>query len=234
MQLGRPRSRLTSRNPTRAWRGPVGRPRPAKMWRLRRARRSVLKDRLTGASLVPRDGSRAPGAGRDRQSLRALDGRPCVAAASFGGPARASDLGRGSASDAGDVGRTELLLAPPHTWPGQVAYVSVAPSGPRRLGAPRHRRHDDRRDLVVGDRRLVRRVAAPGSRRAGGDLVQPAGARGLPPTCVSTASGQSMRVSPVARWAASMRSTRGRSLPPSRSATVRSSRGTGTWRTRDC
>ena len=109
--------------------GAGGRQRSAKMWRLRRARRSVLKDRLTGAALVQRAGARAPGAGETgnvsdlwsagRASLEpplaGLPGLPIsgevqlLTRATLAGPS---------------------LFWPSDAWPGQVAYVSVAPSGP--------------------------------------------------------------------------------------------------------
>ena len=100
----------------------------AKMWRLRRARRSVLKDRMTGASLVQR-GATAPGAANTgsvverwaaaghtslEHPLAGLAGLPISGEVQF--LTRATLAG-------------PSFLWPSEAWPGQVAYVSVAPSG---------------------------------------------------------------------------------------------------------
>ena len=109
--------------------GPGGRQPSEKMWRLRRARRSVLKDRLLGASLVQRDGGRAPGAGGDGNAPR----RWTAGRASLEPPL----AGLPGLPISGEVQLlTRATLAgpsffwPSDAWPGQVAYVSVAPSGP--------------------------------------------------------------------------------------------------------
>ena len=109
--------------------GAGGRQRPAKMWRLRRARRSVLKDRLTGASLVQRDGARAPGAGEAGSfSERWTAGRASLE------PPLAGLPGLPISGEVQLLTRATLagpsFFWPSDAWPGQVAYVSVAPSGP--------------------------------------------------------------------------------------------------------
>lgn len=109
--------------------GAGGRQRSAKMWRLRRARRSVLKDRLTGASLLQRDGARAPGGGEAGN----LSERWTVGRASFE-PPLAGLPGLPISGELQLLTRATLagpsFFWPSDAWPGQVAYVSVAPSGP--------------------------------------------------------------------------------------------------------
>ena len=94
----------------------------AKMWRLRRARRSVLKDRMTGVSLVQRGEapSREAGSVAERWAATGftplehpLAGLPISGQVQF--LTRATLAGQG-------------FLWPSETWPGQVAYVSVAPA----------------------------------------------------------------------------------------------------------
>ena len=104
-------------------------PRDAKMWWLRRARRSVLKDRMTGVSLLQRGLASAPGSGGGSGSA----GEPWTAA-------RYDPLDHPLTGLAGlpISGQVQLLtratlagqgfLWPSETWPGQVAYVSVAPA----------------------------------------------------------------------------------------------------------
>ena len=109
--------------------GTGGRQRSAKMWRLRRARRSVLKDRLTGASLVQRDGAGAPGAGEaGNVSKRWTAGRAALE------PPLAGLPGLPISGEVQLLTRATLagpsFFWPSDAWPGQVAYVSVAPSGP--------------------------------------------------------------------------------------------------------
>ena len=101
-----------------------------KMWRLRRARRSVLKDRMTGASLVQRDGERAPGsaeAGSVAQRWTAARRGTLVDRPLSGLP------GLPISGEVQLLTRATLagpsFFWPSETWPGQVAYVSVAPSG---------------------------------------------------------------------------------------------------------
>ena len=104
------------------------RPRDAKMWWLRRARRSVLKDRMAGVSLVQRGVDSAPGAGKSGGAgerwtaagytpldhpLTGLVGLPISGQVQL--LTRATLAGQG-------------FLWPSETWPGQVAYVSVAPA----------------------------------------------------------------------------------------------------------
>ena len=100
-----------------------------KMWRLRRARRSVLKDRMTGAALVQRGPASAPGSGE------------AGSVAERWTPAGHAPLEHPLAGGAGLPlsGQVQLLtratlagpsfLWPSEAWPGQVAYVSVAPAG---------------------------------------------------------------------------------------------------------
>ena len=104
------------------------RARDVKMWRLRRARRSVLKDRMTGASLV-QPGGVAPGS---RDAAGAIERWTAAGHASGRHPL----AGLGGLPISGEVQlltRATLngpsFLWPSETWPGQVAYVSVAPSG---------------------------------------------------------------------------------------------------------
>ena len=109
--------------------GTGGRQRSAKMWRLRRARRSVLKDRLTGASLVQRDGAGAPGGGEaGNVSKRWTAGRAALE------PPLAGLPGLPISGEVQLLTRATLagpsFFWPSDAWPGQVAYVSVAPSGP--------------------------------------------------------------------------------------------------------
>ena len=101
----------------------------AKMWRLRRARRSVLKERMIGASLARRGGARAPGSGEAGD----LAGRWTAAGHA---PLEPSPAGLPGLPISGEVQLlTRATLAgpsffwPSDTWPGQVAYVSVAPAG---------------------------------------------------------------------------------------------------------
>ena len=104
------------------------RPQDSKMWWLRRARRSVLKDRMNGVSLVRAgDGSAsAPGESGNvgerwtaagyaslDHPLTGLTGLPISGQVQL--LTRATLAGRG-------------FLWPSETWPGQVAYVSVAPA----------------------------------------------------------------------------------------------------------
>lgn len=105
------------------------RPPDAKMWRLRRARRSVLKDRVTGAALVQRGGAAAPG------STEAAAATERWTAAGYA-PLERPLTGLAGLPISGEVQLlTRATLAgpsflwPSQTWPGQVAYVSVAPSG---------------------------------------------------------------------------------------------------------
>ncbi len=109
--------------------GPGGRQPSEKMWRLRRARRSVLKDRLLGASLVQTDGGRAPGAGEaGNVSERWTAGRGALE------PPLAGLPGLPISGEVQFLTRATLagpsFFWPSDAWPGQVAYVSVAPSGP--------------------------------------------------------------------------------------------------------
>ena len=109
--------------------GAGGGQRTTKMWWLRRARRSVLKDRLTGASLVQRDGSRAPGAGEaGNLTERWTAGRGSLE------PPLAGLPGLPISGEVQLLTRATLagpsFFWPSDAWPGQVAYVSVAPSGP--------------------------------------------------------------------------------------------------------
>lgn len=104
----------------------AGEPKPGvRMWRLRRARRSVLKDRLPGASLVQRGGLRAPGS----DAAGEVSGRWTAAA---GGPPLAGLPGLPISGEVQLLTRATLagpsFFWPSDTWPGQVAYVSVAPS----------------------------------------------------------------------------------------------------------
>ena len=99
-----------------------------KMWWLRRARRSVLKDRTTGVSLARGGAASVPGSGESESfgdrwgaagyapldhPLAGLAGLPISGQVQF--LTRATLAGQG-------------FLWPSQTWPGQVAYVSVAPA----------------------------------------------------------------------------------------------------------
>ena len=104
------------------------RPQDAKMWRLRRARRSVLKDRMTGASLVQR-GATAPGSANAGSVVErwAAAGRgslehPLAGVAGLPISGEVQFLTRATLAG-------PSFLWPSEAWPGQVAYVSVAPSG---------------------------------------------------------------------------------------------------------
>lgn len=104
------------------------RPRDSKMWWLRRARRSVLKDRMNGVSLVrASDGSAsAPGeSGNVRERWTAagyasLD-HPLTGLTGLPISGQVQLLTRATLAGQG-------FLWPSETWPGQVAYVSVAPA----------------------------------------------------------------------------------------------------------
>ena len=106
-----------------------GRQRSAKMWRLRRARRSVLKDRTFGASLARRGGARVPGSGE----AGSLAGRWTAAGHAPLEPPLAGLPGLPISGEVQLLTRATLagpsFFWPSDAWPGQVAYVSVAPSG---------------------------------------------------------------------------------------------------------
>lgn len=104
------------------------RPRDSKMWWLRRARRSVLKDRMNGVSLVRAGAGSASAPGESGgvgeswtaagyasldHPLTGLTGLPISGQVQL--LTRATLAGQG-------------FLWPSETWPGQVAYVSVAPA----------------------------------------------------------------------------------------------------------
>ncbi len=101
----------------------------AKMWRLRRARRSVLKDHMTGGALVQPGGARAPGSneGRSIAERWAAAGHAALQRPLAGLP------GLPISGEVQFLTRATLtgpnFFWPSDTWPGQVAYVSVAPSG---------------------------------------------------------------------------------------------------------
>ena len=100
--------------------------RDAKMWRLRRARRSVLKDRMTGAALVRRGETSAPGsseAGAVAERWTAPGYSPLAGLAGLPISGEVQLLTRATLAG-------PSFLWPSEAWPGQVAYVSVAPSGP--------------------------------------------------------------------------------------------------------
>ena len=104
--------------------------RDGKMWWLRRARRSVLKDRSNGSPLV--QPGTAPGSGPAESG--SVTER--WAAAGYA-PLEHPLAGLAGLPISGEVQlltRTTLagpsFLWPSQAWPGQVAYVSVAPSGP--------------------------------------------------------------------------------------------------------
>lgn len=103
-------------------------PRDSKMWWLRRARRSVLKDRMNGVSLVRAGAGSASALGESGNvgdswtaagyasldhPLTGLTGLPISGQVQL--LTRATLAGQG-------------FLWPSETWPGQVAYVSVAPA----------------------------------------------------------------------------------------------------------
>ena len=99
-------------------------------WWLRRARRSVLKERMPGASLVQRGGGRAPGSGetaglaeRWAAAGHAPPGHPLAGLPGLPVSGEVQLLTRATLAGPG-------FLWPSAAWPGQVAYVSVAPSGP--------------------------------------------------------------------------------------------------------
>jgi hypothetical protein len=102
-------------------------PQDAKMWWLRRARRSVLKERMAGVSLVQR-GRAVPetgNAGSARERWRAAEygslDHPLTGIAGLPISGQVHLLTRATLAGQG-------FLWPSETWPGQVAYVSVAPA----------------------------------------------------------------------------------------------------------
>ena len=103
-------------------------PQDAKMWWLRRARRSVLKDRMAGVSLVQRGVVSAPGSGQSGRAgerwtaggYAPLD-HPLTSLAGLPISGQVQLLTRATLAGQG-------FLWPSETWPGQVAYVSVAPA----------------------------------------------------------------------------------------------------------
>ena len=104
--------------------------RGGRTWWLRRARRSVLKERTPGASLVQRGGGRAPGSGetagfaeRWAAAGHAPPGHPLAGLPGLPISGEVQLLTRATLAGPG-------FLWPSAAWPGQVAYVSVAPSGP--------------------------------------------------------------------------------------------------------
>ena len=101
-------------------------PQNARMWWLRRARRSVLKDRMTGASLVKRGATGAPGSpGAGSAAERwAVAGHapPDHPLAGLPISGQVQLLTRATLT-------SPSFLWPSAAWPGQVAYVSVAPAG---------------------------------------------------------------------------------------------------------
>ena len=104
--------------------------RGGRTWWLRRARRSVLKERTPGASLVQRGGGRAPGSGEPA----GLAERWAAAGHAPPGHPLAGLPGLPISGEVQLLTRATLagpsFLWPSAAWPGQVAYVSVAPSGP--------------------------------------------------------------------------------------------------------
>lgn len=101
----------------------------SKMRWLRRARRSVLKDRTIGASVVQPGVASSPGSGEAGSIAERW-------AASSHAPPEHPLAGLAGLPVSGEVQlltRANLagpsFLWPPQAWPGQVAYVSVAPSG---------------------------------------------------------------------------------------------------------
>ncbi len=103
-------------------------PQDAKMWRLRRARRSVLKDRMTGASLLQRGGA-TPGS---RDGGGGVERWAAAGSASLEHPL-SGVAGLPISGEVQFLTRATLagprFLWPSEAWPGQVAYVSVAPAG---------------------------------------------------------------------------------------------------------
>jgi len=103
-------------------------PQDAKMWWLRRARRSVLKDRVAGVSLVQRGVGSVPGSGEfgsagkrwTAAGYAPLD-HPLTGLAGLPISGQVQLLTRATLAGQG-------FLWPSETWPGQVAYVSVAPA----------------------------------------------------------------------------------------------------------
>lgn len=102
--------------------------RDSKMWWLRRARRSVLKDRGNGTSLVRRgapsasgSGESVPAGGRWTAAGYAPPDHPLAGLARLPISGEVQLLTRATLSGPG-------LLWPSAAWPGQVAYVSVAPA----------------------------------------------------------------------------------------------------------
>ena len=95
-----------------------------RMWWLRRARRSVLKDRAYGASLLhPGEGaSGAVSAERWASSGQASLDHPLSGVAGLPISGEIQFLTRATLTG-------PSFVWPSETWPGQVAYVSVAPSG---------------------------------------------------------------------------------------------------------
>ena len=103
-------------------------PQDSKMWRLRRARRSVLKDHMNGVSLVRRGagsdsdpGQSGRRGGRWTTAGYAPLDHPLTGLAGLPISGQVQLLTRATLAGQG-------FLWPSETWPGQVAYVSVAPA----------------------------------------------------------------------------------------------------------